>query len=299
MSVFLNVLVPIILIFAAGFLLQKKQILEVGAVSAVALYILNPALVFRTFYTTEPDADLFRIILFAILFLLLMLVINKVTGLLLKWDTDKTSGMTLATTFMNAGNYGAPLILFAFGDTAFSYSIIFMVIQSLFMSTIGVYIANRSSLSAGDAFRVVLKMPVFHALIAGVLCQAVQLEITASYMDAVNMLADAAIPVVMIVLGMQLAKITVSSLDWKVIGIGTMLRLVISPAAAYLLTLVLQTGPTLSAVLIVSAAMPSAATIAMIAVQFNSSPNMVSSITLVTTLGSVPSLWILLSIFGV
>ncbi|MFZ4452957.1 AEC family transporter [Salibacterium aidingense] len=299
MSVFLNVLVPIVLIFAAGFFLQKKQLLEVGSVSAVALYILNPALVFRTFYTTEPDADLFRIVAFTMLFLLVMLLLNKLLGILMKWDQEKTSGMTLSTTFMNSGNYGAPLVLFAFGETAFSYSIIFMVIQALLMSTVGVYIANRSSLAAADAFRVVLKMPVFHALIVGVLCQAVQLNITESYMDAVNMLADAAIPVVMIVLGMQLAKISVSSLDWKLVSIGTTIRLVISPAAAYLLTLLLQTDPTLSAVLIVSAAMPTAATIAMIAVQFNSSPNLVSSITLVTTLCSVPSLWILLTLFGV
>ncbi|RSL34934.1 AEC family transporter [Salibacterium salarium] len=299
MSVFINVLVPIVLIFLAGFLLQKKHVLQVGSVSAVALYILNPALVFRTFYTTEPDADLFRIIAFSVLFLLAMLLINKLLGMVLKWNLEKTSGMTLATTFMNSGNYGAPLILFAFGESAFAYSIIFMVIQALLMSTIGVYIANRSSLTAADALRVVLKMPVFHALIVGVFCQAIQLDIKESYMDAVNMLADAAIPVVMIVLGMQLAKISVSSLDWKSVGTGTVLRLVISPLVAYVFTLVLQTGDTLSAVLIVSTAMPTAATIAMIAVQFESSPELVSSITLVTTLLSVPSLWILLTIFGV
>ncbi|MFB4164448.1 AEC family transporter [Alteribacillus sp. JSM 102045] len=299
MTVLIDVLIPIALIFLSGFFLQKKQIIDVRSVSSIALYILTPALVFRTFYTTEPDGDLFKIAAFSALFLLVMLLLNRLFAYFLKWDAKQESGMTLATTFMNAGNYGAPLILFAFGETAFAYSVIFMVIQSLLMSTAGVYLANRSSLTAADAFRVVLKMPVFYALILGVLLQALQINIKETYMDAVSMLAEAAIPVVMIVLGMQLAKISIASLDWKLVSAGTLLRLVVSPLVAFGLTALLQTNYTLSIVLIVSTAMPTAATIAMIAVQFESSPQLVSSITLMTTLLSVPSLWILLTIIGV
>ena len=299
MSVFINVLIPIILIFLSGFFLQKSQLLEVRSVSAVALYILTPALVFRTFYTTEANMDLLLILTFAILFLVIMLIINKLLSYIGKWDTARESGMTLATTFMNSGNYGAPLILFAFGEEAFAYSIIFMVIQSLLMSTAGAYLANRSSLTPADAFRVVLKMPVFYALIAGVSMQAVGIPIRNSYLDAVNMIADAAIPVVMIVLGMQLAKISIGSIDWGMVGLGTTVRLVLSPVIAYFLTILLQTNDVLSTVIIVSSAMPTAATISMIAVQFNASPQLVSSVTLVTTICSVPTLWILLTILGV
>ncbi|WP_240377361.1 AEC family transporter [Bacillus piscicola] len=298
MAVFINVLVPIVLIFTAGFLLQKKQVLEVRSVSAVALYILTPALVFRTFYTTEANKDLFLIFAFSLIFLIVMILLNKLLGILFKWETSTESGMTLATTFMNSGNYGAPLVLFAFGEEAFAYSIIFMVIQSLIMNTAGVYLANRSSLTPADAFRVVLKMPVFYALIAGVILQTLGVHIKESYFDAVNMLAEAAIPVVMIVLGMQLAKISLGALDWKMVGIGTTLRLAVSPVVAFLLTILLQTNSLLSTVIIVSAAMPTAATIAMIAVQFDSSPQLVSSITLVTTIASVPTLWLLLTLLG-
>ncbi|WP_158737342.1 AEC family transporter [Alteribacillus sp. YIM 98480] len=299
MTVLFDVLIPIALIFLTGFYLQKKQMIDVRSVSSVALYILTPALVFRTFYTTEPDGDLFKIAVFSVLFLLVMLLVNRLFAYFFKWNSKETSGMELAVTFMNSGNYGAPLILFAFGETAFAYSVVFMVIQSLLMSTAGVYLANRSSLTAADAFRVVLKMPVFYALILGVLFQALHIDIKETYMDAVSMLADAAIPVVMVVLGMQLSKISISSLEWKLVSIGTLLRLVISPLIALGLTALLQTNSTLSIVLIVSTAMPTAATIAMIAVQFDSSPQLVSSITLVTTLLSVPSLWILLTIIGV
>ncbi|SDH82996.1 hypothetical protein SAMN05192534_11290 [Alteribacillus persepolensis] len=299
MEILMNVLIPIILIFLTGFWLEKKQKVDVRAVSSVALYILTPALVFQTFYTTELDVDLFKIAVFALLFLLVMLLINRLLSFVLKWNDKDTSGMELAVTFMNSGNYGAPLILFAFGETAFAYSIIFMVVQSILMSTVGVYLANRSSLTAKDAFYVVLKMPAFYAMVLGVLLQRLPVDIQGTYMDAVDMLANAAIPVVMVILGMQLARISIKSMEWKLVSIGTMLRLVVSPFVAYGITVLLQTNSTLSTVLIVATAMPTAATIAMIAVQFEASPTLVSSITLVTTVLSVPSLWLLLFILGV
>ncbi|MFB5661821.1 AEC family transporter [Alteribacillus sp. HJP-4] len=299
MAVLIDVLIPIALIFLCGFLLQKKQVLDVRSLSAAALYILNPALVFQTFYTTEPDSDLVRITAFSVLFLLIMIIINKILKRIMKWSMKEESGMMLATAFMNAGNFGAPLILFALGEEAFAYAVIFMVIQALLMNTAGVYISNRSSLTPADALRVVIKMPVFHALLAGFTLQAARIPIKESYMDAVDLLAQAAIPVVMIVLGMQLANISVSAIDWKAVSLGTAMRLVLSPLLAYALTYIVQTNDTLSTVLIVSCAMPSAATIAMIAVQFDSNPQLVSGVTLISTILSVPSLWILLLIIGV
>ncbi|MDA3130232.1 AEC family transporter [Aliibacillus thermotolerans] len=298
MLVLIDVLIPIVLIFLVGFWLEKKQVLDVRSVSAVALYVLTPTLVFRTFYTTEINADLINIVLFCVLFLIAFLILNKLLARMFQWNRKKESGMTLATTFMNSGNYGAPLILFAFGEVAFAYAIIFMVVQSLLMSTAGVYLANRSNLTAADALRVVLKMPVFHALLIGVIFQWLNISIKDTYFDAIHLLADAAIPVVMIVLGMQLANISLHSLEWKTISIGTVMRLGFSPIIAYAITLLLQPNPTLSTVMIVSASMPTAATIAMISVEFDASPDIVSSITLVTTIMSVPSLWLLLTILG-
>lgn len=297
MSVLINVLIPIILIFAIGYLLQKRQAVDIRPVSAVALYVLTPALVFRTFYERELNSDMLSMALFSLVFLAVMTGLIKLVSFLRQWPKANETGMMLSTVFMNAGNYGAPLIAFAFGDTAFAYSIVFMVIQTMLMNTVGVYIANSANMDAADAFRTVLRMPVFYALLAGILFQLTGIPIGATYYEALDMLASAAIPVVMIILGMQLARISVKRMDWKLVSAGTFLRLIFAPALAYVITLLLQTSDTLTTVLVVSTAMPSAATMAMISVQFDSNPQLVSSITLVTTLLSVPSLWVVLSIF--
>lgn len=71
-------------------------------------------------------------------------------------------------------------------------------------------------------------------------------------------------------------------------------RLILSPVIAWSLTYVLPLDPLMAKVLIVSAAMPSAATIVMYAVQFDSQPRLVSSVTLITTLFSVLTITLLL-----
>jgi predicted permease len=60
----------------------------------------------------------------------------------------------------------------------------------------------------------------------------------------------------------------------------------------------LPMDPMMAKVLIVSAAMPSAATIVMYAVQFDSQPRLVSSVTLVTTLFSIFTITVLLIMLG-
>jgi hypothetical protein len=53
MGLFFNVIIPIIAVFAAGFILQRIRLLDVKSVSAVSIYILMPALVFVGLYDAE------------------------------------------------------------------------------------------------------------------------------------------------------------------------------------------------------------------------------------------------------
>jgi malate permease and related proteins len=62
------------------------------------------------------------------------------------------------------------------------------------------------------------------------------------------------------------------------------------------LTIILPMSDMMANVMIISAAMPSAATTTMYAVQFDSKPELVSSITLITTLLSIVTIPITLNI---
>ncbi|MCA0985241.1 AEC family transporter [Halobacillus yeomjeoni] len=296
MAIFFQVVLPVILVFFAGFVLQKVLKLEIKSISTVALYIMLPCLVFETFYDATFDRDYLMMVVFSILLLFAIVLINKVAAKLLNYDTPTESGLILSTAFMNAGNYGAPIVLFAFGEEGFVYSVSFLVLQQIVMNFFGVYYAAKGSAGISMAVKTVLKMPPTHAVWLALLFKYMNVPISENLMSSIQLVGNATIPTVMVLLGMQLANITVKNLSWDKISYAASLRLIGSPLIAWGLTVILPMGDMMANVLIISAAMPSAATTTMYAVQFDSKPDLVSSITLITTVLSIITIPIALNI---
>ncbi|MFC7062054.1 AEC family transporter [Halobacillus seohaensis] len=296
MAIFFQVVLPVILVFFAGFVVQKFIRLEVKSISTVVVYILLPCLVFDTFYHAEFDNEYLMMLAFSVILLFSILLVNKVVAKIANYHTSIESGLILSTAFMNAGNYGAPIVLFAFGEQGFVYSVSFMVIQQIVMNFFGVYYAAKGAAGVRLALTTVMKMPPTYAVIIALLAKLMSVPISENIMSSITLVGDATIPIVMILLGMQLANITVKNLEWSKISYAATLRLVGSPLIAWGLTFVLPMSDLMANVLIISAAMPSAATTTMYAVQFDSRPDLVSSITLITTLLSVVTIPIVLNI---
>ncbi|WP_101842985.1 AEC family transporter [Halobacillus sp. Marseille-P3879] len=296
MTIFFQVVLPVILVFLSGYILQSFIRLEIKSISTVVLYILLPCLVFDTFYKAEFDQEYFMMVLFSIILLFLILLINKIAAKVAGNSTSTESGLILSTAFMNAGNYGAPIVLFAFGEQGFIYSVSFMVIQQIVMNFFGVYYAAKGAAGVRLAIATVLRMPPTYAVVIALIAKLTAFPVPENIMSSITLVGDATIPTVMILLGMQLANITVKQLEWGKITYAASLRLVGSPLIAWGLTILLPMSDMMGSVLIVSAAMPSAATTTMYAVQFDSKPDLVSSITLITTLLSVITIPIVLNI---
>ncbi|MBN9655107.1 AEC family transporter [Halobacillus litoralis] len=297
MSVFIQVVLPVILIFGAGFTIQKIAKLDVKSVSTIALYVMLPCLVFQTFYEADLNGEYLMMLVFSGLLLFSILGINKIVSKVKNYDQSMESGLILSTAFMNSGNYGVPIILFAFGEEGFVYSVSFMVLQAIIMNFFGVYYAAKGTSGLKMALLSVLKMPPTYAVLVALPMNLGGVPVPENLMNSIDLLAAATVPMVMVVLGMQLAGIPLRNLEWPKVSYATTLRLIGSPLIAFVLTLVLPMSDMMAAVLIVSAAMPSAATTTIYAVQFNSKPDLVSSITLVTTLFSIVTIPILLNLF--
>lgn len=298
MSIFINVVLPVLIIFAAGYSIQKWKRLSIKPVSTIALYIMTPCLVFRTFYETELNLQYLNMVFFSIVLLAGIIAINKIYVKMREYSYSLESGMILSTAFMNSGNYGAPIILFAYGEEGFAYSVSFLVLQAIIMNFFGVYYAARGEAGFRLALKSVFEMPATYAVIIALPSNLLDWNLPENLISAINLVADATIPTVMLVLGMQIAEISLKRMDWDKVIYGTFVRLFVSPLIAYLIIVVYPMDPLLEKVLIVSAAMPSAATTTMYAVQFDSEPELVSSITLITTLLSVLTITVLLTILA-
>lgn len=287
MGVFVEVVLPVIAVFLAGYIIQKAGRLDIRSVSTVGMYIMLPCLVFETFYTADLNRDYIMMLVFALLLLFIMLIINKIYAWIKGYSTSTESALILSTAFMNSGNYGSPIILFAFGGEGFIYAVSLMVLHSIIMNFFGVYYAAKGRAGLKMAGLSVLKMPPTYAVLLALVMKFGGVSVGESVMGAIELVAAATVPTIMIVLGMQLAEISVTSLDWKKVSYASVLRLVASPVIAFALVALLPMSKLMASVLIVQAAMPSAATTTIYAVQFDAKPELVSGITLVTTLLSI------------
>lgn len=297
-KLFFEVVLPVLLVFLAGFALQKWRKLDIQSVSTAALYIFVPCLVFRTIYEKKLDLQYLKILVFSLILLLVLITIVKITSKIKGYSQSTESGLILSTAFMNSGNYGSPVVLFAFGKAGFSLAIAFFVLQSIIMNFFGIYYAARGKAGIKMALRKVFRMPATYALLTALLVKIIGIPVPKSTFSIINILADAAIPCVMLVLGMQLAEISFHGFQWGKVTYAAVVRLLISPFIAWLITLVIPMDSMLVKVLIILCAMPSAATTTMFAVQFDSEPKLVSSITLVTTLASVVTVTLALGLVG-
>lgn len=287
MGLFVEVVLPVLLVFLAGYGLQKWKRLNLQSISTVSIYVFTPCLVFKTLYDKELNLQYLKIAAFALILLLVLITIVKITAKIKKYPQSMESGLVLSTAFMNAGNYGSPIILFAFGQAGFSYAIMFFVLESIIMNFFGVYYAARGQAGMKEALRQVFMMPATYAFLVALIVKVVHLPIPDNALSIIDLLAQAAIPCVMVVLGMQLAEINVRSFQWGKVSYGVVIRLLISPLIGWAITLVMPMDPLVEKVLIVLSAMPTAGSITLYAVQFDSEPQMVSSTTLVSTIASV------------
>ncbi|AIF44228.1 AEC family transporter [Virgibacillus sp. SK37] len=296
MGLFLNVIIPIMAVFAAGYILQRIRLLDVKSVSAVSLYILSPALVFTSLYEAEFDHSYTIIVVYMFVLFFAMVFLNKMLAKILKWTPSVESASILATGFMNSGNYGLPVVLLSVGDAALPFAIFIMVVQALQNNFFGVYYASRSTSGVKRAVKNVLKMPTTYAAILAFIFQQLQFSVPESVHSTLTMVGDAAIPVMMIMLGMQLASITGISINWQVIISAVSLKMVIAPLIAFAFVSFVDVDPLVATVLIIISAMPTAATTTMYAIEFDTEPELVSSITFIATIFSILSLTILLNI---
>ncbi|MDL4839504.1 AEC family transporter [Aquibacillus rhizosphaerae] len=297
---FINVLIPIFGVFAIGFIGMKFFKLDIKPISTMALYLMSPFLAFRTFYQNDLNMDYLYLGTFLILLCIISIGICYLVAYFKKWNSANTSSFVLASVFMNNGNYGTPLVLLVFGEPGFHYAVILMVLQQLIMCTIGIYVAAKGGADGKEVMaspmKEVIKVPIVYGAILGIIFNLFHFDIGSEVMTAVNMVSDATIPTIMIVLGMQLATISLKKLEIGKLSTALVFKLAIAPVIAYLITIPLPVDEMVKDILILMAAMPTAANTTMYALQFDAKPGFVSSATLTSTLLSIITLPVLLAI---
>ncbi len=294
-----DTILPIFFIFAIGFVSQKILRFNIRDLSNLTIYVMTPFLCFHAFYTHSLSiADGYLFLATLVLFALLIAVVH-IYMLLLRRDGRETYAMMLASVFMNSGNYGIPVVLLAFGERGRNIAILLMVFHGIVINSLGVYYAAKGgtgSTNIGSSLQSVVRMPILHGMVLGILLQKLAVPIPANLMVSIKMVGDASIPAVMIILGMQLAMSSLKRVSLAKMTGSIAIRLIISPFLAWILTFWLPADPMVKQIFILSSGMPTAANTALLAIRFDTDPEFVSSATFLSTLLSIPSIAVILAL---
>lgn len=292
----LSVILPIVLLIAAGYLLARLTPIEIQSLSRLTIYLLTPSLVFTALVRTDVlAATAARLIGLIVVQFAVLLVVALLAGRLMRLAPVQRSGLAVVTVLYNAGNYGLPVSLFAFGEEGVRLATLIFVVSAILMHSVGVFLASAGRNKPGRAIFDMFRLPLIYAAVAGVVFAYKGWTVPVALWRPLELMAQGAIPVLLITLGVQLSQARPSAVNAP-LGVSAALRLVVSP----LLTIALASwfGITGLArdVAVLSTAMPTAINAFLIAAQFDAAPEFVASAVFLTTVASFVSISIVLAI---
>jgi predicted permease len=297
-TLFFNNLFPILLAAAIGFALAKWVGVNPRPLSQVVFYVFSPVLVFNLIRNSQlSNQDILITLAFALVLFLCVGILTWLVGGALRLDRKTLAAVLITAMFMNAGNYGLPLTSFAFGEQALAFASIFFVVNAMLTNTVGIVIASSGSTSVKNAIKGLIKFPAIYALSLGVIFLQFDWQLPTGLDRTIILLSNAAIPCMLVLLGMQLVNIRLNGHVRPLILTSSM-RLLVAPALAFGLTRLFGiTGPAQQGV-VLEAGMPVAVLTTILATEFDAEPSFVTTAVMVTTLLSPLTLTPLLALLG-
>jgi predicted permease len=284
LALFANNIFPILLTAACGYLAARYLKLTPRPISQIALYILLPALLYKLLTTNKLHGeDVLRTIAATITCIVVLGIIAWAVGRFIHLNRQLLAAMILVVIFGNMGNFGLALTSFAFGQLALAYASICFVTETILIYTVGIVIASMGKQNLGKAMLGLLKIPSIYALFVAILVNIFNWKIPLPLDRTISILSDAALPVMMVVLGIQLYQSNKSS-HITALVLSNVLRLFggafIGVALGWLFSL---KGAAYQASVIQSA-MPAAVIITIIANEFDIYPSFVTNVVISSTL---------------
>ncbi|MGB9757319.1 MAG: AEC family transporter [Candidatus Bipolaricaulaceae bacterium] len=301
-TVILEAIGPTFLLVAVGYGLGRWGKIPARPFAEVSFWALSPALIFETLRTAQlPLREAGLVALFVLahygaMFLLSIPFGNK----LFPSDPDARRATNLLFTFGNCGNLGLPILLFAYGQRAMDVGVVFLATNTVLLSTLGVGIATwRTGFDFKALLRNVLAVPWPYAV-----ALAVAMRITNAWPEvlarASGLLAQAAIPVFLLLLGLELASVDFQALAKPAVLVAFG-RLTLASLLAWLLAPFFTQEPITRRSLVIEGSVPSAVNAYILATQYRRRPDLAATALLLSTilsLGTLSFVLFLLARFG-
>lgn len=291
-----EVILPVVLVAGLGGLLGRKFAIEQGSLNKVQLYGLVPVLAFSSLMKlTAPMAD---VIVLGIGYLLTSLVIGLVAWVFARPFPGKTRGAMVACVVVgNNGNFGLPIAMLALGQAGLDQAVILFLFSIVVMWTVGPALLGSQG-GLRTSIKAILRLPVLWAMAAAVVLRVLGWTPPVGIMSAVELVAAACVPMVLLSLGIQLSQ-SKKILFSAPMLIAAGLRVVALPLVAWGIGKVIGLAGLPLQSLVLACAMPTAVNISMLAFEFDAESDMVAAEVALSTVLSIATIAVVVTFLPV
>jgi predicted permease len=270
--------IPVFLLIAAGFVFAHWKKINLTSVTEIIVYLGTPSLVFSSLAGKSLFANEIAVLSAGIL--LIFAIVGFFIRLYFLVSGFSSRGFALPTLFMNAGNMGIPLALFAFGQAGLQRATLMFVIITFLQYSLGIYILNGRS-----NWTEIFRLPLIYAALAGLSVNLAQISLPELLLRPIIMLGQATIPIMLISLGYRLHE--VESLQWGHALGGALARIGGGFAAANLAVHLIGAEGVNRQVLLLYGALPAAVVNFVLTEKYRQDPALAASIVVISTFISI------------
>jgi len=281
-----SVVAPVFICAGIGFAWEKfGRGYDVDLVTNLVTTVGAPCLVFHTLANLEVDREAFATIVGAAVAALA--VFAALGALILRLARLPQRSYLPALMFPNVGNVGVPINYLAFGDLGLALAIGVFTVYVVGQFTVGVAIASGTV-----SLKALARLPLLYAL-AAALVFMVSGTVPPEWINATtDLLGGLTIPLMLITLGISLARLKVASVPRSVAL--SVLRLVMGFAVGVALAWALGLEGAVRGVFIIEMAMPVAVFNYLFAQRYKTAPEEVAGMVVMSTAFSFATLPLLL-----
>jgi hypothetical protein len=281
---FYRVFIFILLGYLLGRFLRVDIQRQVHGTINLGLYVLFPVFILVTMWSEPLDpAYLSQVWLLAAGVLL--------GGAALAWLFARMYAVSfrdhsLPIIFVNSAYLGIPVNTYLLGPAATKYAIIFDLVPTVCMFTLGVALVAK-----GHKLKEMLKMPLVYAALMGMLLSAKGVQVPLPVLKITSLIKAVTIPLILIIVGYELKPFKAILL--KKVLMASFLRMAGGALIAFALIHWLGLEGIPAMVCLVSASMPSAVNSYVLAKKYQANAEFASAVVAMSTLISIPAIMII------
>lgn len=283
LDIFSNITLPILVLVALGYGVQKRFAFDLPTLSKLQVYVLIPCAILHFLTSAKlPLLDALPTVWFT--------VAQFAAHVALGWAVATAFGLrgaartivALGPGFNNSGNYGLPLIQLTFPPDYLLHQTIVLSMHMVLMASVGIGMMARHSAEKPNLLQTLFSTPMIPAVIVGMALKAGDVTFPTAIALPLKLMGEAFTPLALFLLGAQLVG-SMSGGERTPLALGLILKLAAAPAVTWAMSVACGFPGDLTALFVLGSATPVGVMVAVFAARYGCAPSLTASTVFIST----------------